>query len=75
MTPALRVLLAAAAAWLAHWTAGALPLVHAGPVAVPGFAATADLALLAVLAAVVWCMVLGPARRAERARAAMAGVR
>ena len=57
-------------AWFVHWSAHVLPMFHAGPVQMPGFAAVVIGAGLAGLAGVVWFMIVAPARRDERARLA-----
>ena len=62
--------LASALAWFAHWTAHILPMCHAGPVCIPGFAALVVAAALIGLAGVIWFMIVGPARRDARARLA-----
>jgi hypothetical protein len=53
--------------FIAHWTATVLPMVGAGPVRMPGFAAVVLAVLLAVLWAVVRFMVLRPVRQARYA--------
>ena len=62
--------LASLLAWFIHWSAHVLPMCHAGPICIPGFAALVVVAALAALAGVVWFMILGPHRRDERARLA-----
>jgi len=57
-------------AWIIHWTTHILPMVHAGPIQMPGFAAVVLGAALAGLAGVVWFMIVAPYRRDERARLA-----